>query len=295
MDPLVTGGLIGAGASLAGGLLGAKEGKKLRKQELAAQKEFAQHGVRWRVEDAKAAGLHPLYALGAQLPSFTPTYTSGASLGSSLAEAGQTVGRAVSSLQTSAEREAQALQLDVLRKQLEESDARIGALNSEAFRNMQEANASAAFPSVSGSALVPEGQAPQVNRGMVSVVPSEVGTASRDDVSVGAGTNYAWRRYMVAPDFGVLLPGGPQGNIEEALESVTESIPAMVAVIAENLSRNPSFTRDAVRHYMGNEAAQLYDVIRKSGLATPGRAIDAVRGVRDSVRGWSDRFRSLSK
>lgn len=30
------------------------------------QREFAQHGIRWRVEDARAAGLHPLAALGMQ-------------------------------------------------------------------------------------------------------------------------------------------------------------------------------------------------------------------------------------
>lgn len=30
------------------------------------QREFAKHGVRWRVEDAAAAGLHPLAALGMQ-------------------------------------------------------------------------------------------------------------------------------------------------------------------------------------------------------------------------------------
>lgn len=36
------------------------------------QKEFAQHGIRWRVEDAKAAGIAPLAALGASTVSFQP-------------------------------------------------------------------------------------------------------------------------------------------------------------------------------------------------------------------------------
>lgn len=36
------------------------------------QKEFAQNSIQWRVDDAKKAGIHPLYALGAQGASYTP-------------------------------------------------------------------------------------------------------------------------------------------------------------------------------------------------------------------------------
>lgn len=35
-----------------------------RREQYWKDKEFAQHGVRWRVEDARKAGLHPLAALG---------------------------------------------------------------------------------------------------------------------------------------------------------------------------------------------------------------------------------------
>lgn len=34
-------------------------------KDAALQREFAQHGIRWRVRDARKAGLHPLAALGA--------------------------------------------------------------------------------------------------------------------------------------------------------------------------------------------------------------------------------------
>lgn len=37
------------------------------------QKEFAQNGIRWKVEDAIAAGIHPLAALGAQGYSASPS------------------------------------------------------------------------------------------------------------------------------------------------------------------------------------------------------------------------------
>lgn len=42
-------------------------------ENVAHQKEFAQMGIQWRVEDAKKAGIHPLYALGAQTTGFTPS------------------------------------------------------------------------------------------------------------------------------------------------------------------------------------------------------------------------------
>lgn len=46
-------------------------------KDRALQKEFAQNGVQWRVQDATAAGLHPLAALGAQLASSSPISISG--------------------------------------------------------------------------------------------------------------------------------------------------------------------------------------------------------------------------
>lgn len=63
------GSLITAGASLLGGYLSSKSQKKQANQSAALQKEFAQQGVQWRVSDAKAAGIHPVYAMGASLPS----------------------------------------------------------------------------------------------------------------------------------------------------------------------------------------------------------------------------------
>ena len=36
------------------------------------QREFAQHGIQWRVADAKAAGIHPIVAMGANVQSGKP-------------------------------------------------------------------------------------------------------------------------------------------------------------------------------------------------------------------------------
>lgn len=46
---------------------------KANRENIEMQKEFAQHGIRWRVNDAVEAGLHPLAALGANTVSFSPS------------------------------------------------------------------------------------------------------------------------------------------------------------------------------------------------------------------------------
>lgn len=41
-------------------------------EQIKLQREFAQNGIQWRVADAKKAGIHPLYALGANTATYTP-------------------------------------------------------------------------------------------------------------------------------------------------------------------------------------------------------------------------------
>lgn len=48
------------------------EGDLTARNNYQWQKEFAQNGISWRVDDAKAAGVHPLFALGANVSSFSP-------------------------------------------------------------------------------------------------------------------------------------------------------------------------------------------------------------------------------
>lgn len=98
------GNLISAGANLLGGILGNNAEEENAKRNIRMQKEFAQQGIRWKVEDAKAAGVHPLYALGANTHSFAPVSVGGSSLAQGLSAAGQDIGRAVHATSTEAER-----------------------------------------------------------------------------------------------------------------------------------------------------------------------------------------------
>lgn len=95
--------LIAAGATLAGGYMASQSADSNAAKNIAMQKEFAQNGIRWKVADAKAAGVHPLYAMGAQTSSFAPV-SFGAGMGPALASMGQDVSRSMNATSTASER-----------------------------------------------------------------------------------------------------------------------------------------------------------------------------------------------
>lgn len=74
----IIGGLIGAGASA----WSASKQNKL-------QRDIAKNQIRWRVDDAKAAGIHPLAALGANVQPVSSQPLLGDSAIAGLAEAGK--------------------------------------------------------------------------------------------------------------------------------------------------------------------------------------------------------------
>lgn len=88
-----------------------------RDRDERLQREFAQSGIQWRAADAKAAGIHPLAAMGAQTMSFSsnvgaPQWSapkiaphSGSSIGSALASAGQDLSRAFTATRTEVQRQ----------------------------------------------------------------------------------------------------------------------------------------------------------------------------------------------
>lgn len=100
------GSVISAGASLVGGAMSAAASKKIAKMQIAAQKEFAQNGIQWRTADAKAAGLHPLYAIGASGATYTPVSQDSSAMGNAVADAGAYLGKAVDQAISKADRKA---------------------------------------------------------------------------------------------------------------------------------------------------------------------------------------------
>lgn len=148
----------------------------------ANQKEFATHGIRWRVEDAKAAGLHPLYALGGAGAAFQNnpiTVGGGSEFGSDM---GQNISRAMLATSTQAQREQHVAQLGLLKAQTEKETAMAQYYASEAARNSRP-----------GAAPMPDASVFKGDihafdpKDLVQVKPSEVISPRGNDVSMAAG------------------------------------------------------------------------------------------------------------
>lgn len=68
------GSLINAGMSTYNTKKTNEANERIAEQNRQMQREFAQNSIQWKVNDAKAAGLHPLSAIGAQGTSYTPVH-----------------------------------------------------------------------------------------------------------------------------------------------------------------------------------------------------------------------------
>lgn len=95
--------------SVAGSLLSGKSNEKAAEKNAQIQRELAQNGLSWRVADARKAGINPLAALGASIPTGQPVAvgTDYGDLG--LGRAGQDISRAMKAGMTKEQREIHEL------------------------------------------------------------------------------------------------------------------------------------------------------------------------------------------
>lgn len=116
-------------ANVAGPLLNyhaQKEANQINKdnaqRNIEKQEEFAKHGLRWKVQDALAAGISPLAALGASGAAFAPVHVgaeANTALGDGLQSMGQNISRAVAATSTQEEKTLSTLRLQSLQLDLE--------------------------------------------------------------------------------------------------------------------------------------------------------------------------------
>lgn len=111
-------GLLGGVSNIIGGLIGQQTQEDVAQQNIRAAQQMASNRIQWTVADAKAAGINPITALGAQ--TFTPpSIQTGNSLGEGIAASGQDFGRAVGALMDKPSREQQ-LREDLLSAQIDQ-------------------------------------------------------------------------------------------------------------------------------------------------------------------------------
>lgn len=83
---------IPAIASAASSIWNSISGKNEARHQERLQREFAQNAISWKVADAKRAGIHPLYALGAPTMGYSPVSVGG---GMEMPDMGQDISRAL--------------------------------------------------------------------------------------------------------------------------------------------------------------------------------------------------------
>lgn len=183
LKDLTGSGVIGGLIDGVGSLIGANQSKKnAEKQALMnylAQKEFAQNGIRWRVDDAKKSGIHPLFAIGANTSGFAPVsgYSGDGGISDFSSSMGQSIDRAVQAKKTPAEREIENLQqqkmfdLDVQQK-----EANIALTNAEISRiaNLSQQQVPPMPKAFGRSGMIIDGQAQSYPTAGTTNKPAEV-------------------------------------------------------------------------------------------------------------------------
>lgn len=226
---MVFGSIISAVGNVAGSLIGSSSNKSAAKSNANLQREFAQNGITWKVEDAKRAGIHPLYAVGAPTVSANPSYVGDTHLSQGVANLGQDIGRAIHATRNSRQRADALSDLQLERGQLENDLLRsqIAKINQAPNPAMPTAIMDATIdgqgdstPTSGASALVqPQPSRPIASQpakpyqeaGAVSdysftrsgplsyaVVPSKDGKERMED-SIFADLSWAARNYLVRP------------------------------------------------------------------------------------------------
>lgn len=128
--------------------------EKLFRENWAMQKEFAKHGLRWRVQDAVAAGLHPLIGAGVQPSSGSPVYAGETGFQQAFGRIGQDIGRAWSAKATPGERALGRIKLQQEQETLKNMELRNIALAKEIWQlDPAPTQTSPAMPTTMGTPL----------------------------------------------------------------------------------------------------------------------------------------------
>lgn len=189
----------------------------MNEQNIALQREFAQQGIRWKVEDAKAAGIHPLFAMGANTASFSPNQfqpvgdDTGGIVQRGLSQFGQDIGRAVTATSTKDQRNNGITSALALERQQLENDL----LRSQIVRNLGQSGPP--MPSGVGRSGGLAGQQ-DATLGTYNIEPAEVGASLPKNAGQTAGPAIPQVTWGMSPDARGIQPFPPKAlGVEDEL------------------------------------------------------------------------------
>lgn len=268
--------LAPAAGAIIGSLVGKKSTKDVQESQEEQQREFAQKGIQWRVADAKAAGVHPLYAMGAQLPSFNPVSVMDNTAG--YAQVGMEMGQRVADYlkkptpQVEAPREyawatkkindkgevyedVEMLSREDYLKRMEVKGVELGYENavregrrmeadideSKARRLEIEARANKERMSLLADPLLSDA---------VEYSPDQVVSPRAAEPWVRAGRHAGWTEFDLDNGFRAVFPSA--SSLSESLEALESSTVLKAAIIGYNVKRyGPGWLKQAARMFPG--------------------------------------------
>lgn len=176
--------LISGGSALLGGLMSDRSTSSANDANTRLQYDMAKNGIRYRMEDAKAAGVHPVYALGAQTYQASPSIVGGSGLGTGVAAMGQDIGRSIQATRTAPERMQVDLNTQILKADL---DGKLidNQIRASQLAREQRGQVGPAFPTTSGSLIEGQGDSgPRVKDSPLERVISAKGARSQEPAPV---------------------------------------------------------------------------------------------------------------
>lgn len=287
------------------------------------QIDMARHGVRWRVEDAKEAGLHPLFALGAQIQGGSPSQMVGDYGGvgaGSRALASQDTSQAFARSDPAA-REMLATQLQVQRSLGAKYDAEAALANSQAMRNYQDPS-SGLLPgggdtgggNNSSGVVIPErSQFNPENIGAVEMKGAPRKSSSGWDRGVEAGVAPGVMELAV-PGTSLRFAIPATDDIGETLSEMDNPLAAAALLVLNRKMYGPYWLPDMIREvvmdkprrtldeeprpedYTLHQAMKVFDVLRN--VSSKGRMPPAKKEFSGVGKPWwwkSEEFRQRNK
>lgn len=257
----------------------------LRDIEYGRQKEFAQSGISWRVADAKAAGVHPVWALGGGGAAYSPQPIQvGADRGGSWSIKGQDVSRAAQSTMSPEEKILFELDLDMKKIQRESMQIDLDAKR----RNRDQIGPGMPSTSIPGDMFAGD---------FATTKPAErISHDSEDWSTTASAASPGYEKFHISDADGrpveIVLPSGGKGTMTEALESMSESWPLLYAGVSENLRRDPELIYKMRHLWPGGEMATYIARMLEQGMQAVLNAKKRTQASKEIARQWWERFRS---
>lgn len=260
---MVWGALIGAAGGLAGSIFSGLSGQsnanaanqmqlEIANKNIEMQREFAQHGIRWKVADAMNAGLHPLIGAGAQPQSFAPVSVSSHVPDTSwMGNAGQNIGRALAATMTREDRVDKLMRDTARSLTLNRMGLENELLRSQINAVEQRNQVPPAFPSVR-SGMGGQAQGLQTSLGNYQNDPPKVTTTIPGQPADEAGPTRPQTQWGALPDGGLQAfpTGGIQALSDDGLYQAEHYLRNRVGpmITGNNSSYRPTMDVMAHRH-----------------------------------------------